>query len=87
MPLEKHDLHHEFPEFNDEIHELKMTNNHFARLFKEYHEQDHEVNRIEQGVENTSDEYLEKAKLKRLELKDNLFDMLKKQAATARSTA
>ena len=32
MPIEKHDLHHEFPEFHDEIHELKMTDNHFAQL-------------------------------------------------------
>lgn len=83
MPIEKHDLHHEFPEFNDEIHELKMNNNHFNRLFKEYHELDHEVNRIEQGVENTSDDYLEQLKKKRLDLKDNLFGMLKKHAETA----
>lgn len=78
MTLEKHDLHHEFPEFNEEIHYLKMNDNHFARLFNEYHEIDHEVNRIEQGVENTSDEYLEGRKKQRLNLKDNLFIMLKK---------
>ena len=81
MPIEKHDLHHEFPEFNDEIHELKMTNNHFARLFRDYHDVDHEVHRIEQGVENTTDEYLEQRKLKRLELKDALHDMLKAHVA------
>ncbi|WP_440875296.1 YdcH family protein [Thalassotalea sp. PLHSN55] len=83
MALEKHDLHHEFPEFNDEIHHLKMNNNHFAKLFKQYHEVDHEVLRIEQGVENTTDEYLESVKLKRLNLKDQLFVMLKKEAASA----
>lgn len=82
MPLEKHDLHHEFPEFNDEIHDLKMNNNHFARLFSEYHELDHEVNRIEQGVENTDDFYLEQQKKKRLLLKDELFAMIKKHQAT-----
>ena len=78
MPIQKHDLHHEFPEFNDEIHHLKMNDNHFARLFSEYHEVDHEVNRIEQGVENTSDEYLDGKKKQRLRLKDELFVMLKK---------
>jgi len=78
MTLEKHDLHHEFPNFSEEIHYLKMNDNHFARLFNEYHEVDHEVNRIEQGVENTSDEYLEGRKKQRLNLKDNLFAMLKK---------
>ena len=78
MILEKHDLHHEFPEFNDEIHHLKMNDNHFARLFNDYHETNQEVQRIEQGVENTSDEYLEQKKKQRLKLKDALFAMLKK---------
>lgn len=81
MPIEKHDLHHEFPEFNDEIHHLKMNNNHFARIFDEYHELDHEVNRIEQGVENTADDYLERQKKKRLQHKDELFSMIKKYRA------
>lgn len=82
MLNEKHDLHHEFPEFKDEIHELKMNDAHFARLFKNYHELDHEVIRIEQGVENTSDEYLELKKKERLHLKDELFLMLRKHQAT-----
>lgn len=81
MPIEKHDLHKEFPEFNDEIHHLKMNNNHFARIFDEYHELDHEVNRIEQGVENTADDYLEQQKKKRLQHKDELFAMIKKYRA------
>jgi uncharacterized protein YdcH (DUF465 family) len=76
MTLEKHDLHHEFPNFNDEIHYLKVNDNHFARLFNEYHEVDQEVRHIEQGIENTSDEYLEKQKKARLKLKDELFVML-----------
>jgi len=40
MTLEKHDLHHEFPEFSDEIHHLKMSDNYFLRLFNQYHEVD-----------------------------------------------
>ena len=83
MTLEKHDLHHEFPEFNKEIHHLKMNDNHFARLFKDYHEVTREVSRIEQGVENTSDEYIEQRKKQRLKLKDELFAMLKKAELTA----
>jgi len=83
MQIEKHDLHHEFPEFTNEIHDLKMNNAHFSKLFKSYHELDHEVNRIEQGVENTSDEYLDGLKIKRLHLKDELFVMIKKHQVTA----
>ena len=77
MLNEKHDLVHELPEHKDAIHTLKMTNQHFARLFDEYHEVDHEVHRIETGIENTSDEYLEERKKVRLYLKDELFRMIK----------
>jgi len=83
MIIEKHDLHHEFPEFSDEIHHLKMNDAHFSRLFKEYHELDQEVHRIEQSAENTSDEYLEQQKKLRLHLKDQLFTMIKKMKSTA----
>ncbi len=40
MTIEKHDLHHELPEFEQEIHQLKINNAHFVRLFKEYHDKD-----------------------------------------------
>jgi len=77
MLNEKHDLVHELPEHRDKIHELKMSNNYFAKLFDEYHDVDHEVHRIETGVENTSDEYLEERKKLRLHLKDELYRMIK----------
>ena len=76
MALEKHDLVHELPEYREQIHQLKMSNAHFARLFEEYHNTDHEVHRIEEGVENPSDEYVNSIKAKRLKLKDELFEML-----------
>jgi len=77
MPIEKHDLVHELPEYRERIHELKMSDQHFARLFEEYHEVDHEIHRIEEGVEPTSDDYLEERKKLRLSLKDQLLAMLK----------
>ncbi len=77
MLNEKHDLVHELPEYRDTIHELKTSNAHFARLFDEYHELDHEIHRAETGVETPSDDYLEGLKKKRLQLKDELFDMIK----------
>lgn len=73
---EKHDLHHEFPEFSERIHALKMNDRHFARLFEEYHAINREILRIEEGVENTTDEYLEDLKKKRLSHKDQLYKML-----------
>lgn len=76
MQIEKHDLVHEFPEFRERIHELKMNDRHFARLFDEYHEVEHEVRRIEEGNETPSDEYLEDRKKRRVQLKDDLYAML-----------
>ncbi len=76
MTLEKHNLVQEFPEFKQRIHELKLNDNHFARLFAEYHDVDHEVFRIEQGTEVSSDDYLEERKKLRLHLKDQIFTAL-----------
>jgi uncharacterized protein YdcH (DUF465 family) len=77
MPLEKHDLIHELPEYKERIRELKMTNRRFATQFEKYHDTDHAVLRVEEGFENTSDEYLEEFNKKRLALKDELFAMIK----------
>ena len=77
MSIEKHDLIHEFPEHKDTIHELKMNDTHFRKLFDEYHDVEHEVHRIEEGVENTSDHYLEERKRARLHLKDELYAIIK----------
>jgi len=77
MLIEKHDLVHELPEYRETIHNLKMSNHHFSRLFEEYHEVDHEIHRIETDGGNTSDEYLRERKKKRLQLKDELFQMIK----------
>jgi uncharacterized protein YdcH (DUF465 family) len=71
MLNEKHDLIHELPEYRETIHNLKISDNHFSRLFDEYHEIDHEVHRIETGI------YLESKKKQRLHLKDELLQMIK----------
>ena len=73
MSIDRHSLAKELPEFKVKIHELKMNDRHFARLFDDYHDLDHEMIRIEEGVENTSDEYLESLKKQRLHLKDQLY--------------
>ena len=76
MTIEHHALINEFPQYKDLIHDLKMGNTHFAKLFDEYHHVDKEVVRIEQGIEARTDEYLEDQKKKRLQLKDQLYRLL-----------
>lgn len=85
MSLEKRDLIHELPEYKEAIHLLKANSAHFAKLFDEYHELDHEVHRIETGAENTSDDYLETLKKKRLNHKDQLFSMIREYEASTAS--
>lgn len=74
---EKHDLAHELPEFKEKIHELKLSNRHFQKLFDEYDEIDHQVRRCEAEIEVHADDFVEGLKKRRLALKDQLFEMLK----------
>ena len=75
--MEQHDLNHEFPEYRDQIHSLKVSYNHFSRLFDEYHDVNRHVVRVELNAELATDFELEELKKRRLKLKDELYDMLK----------
>ena len=81
MMLRKHDLYHEFAQYRDRIHELKMADENFARLHKEYHRVDKEIVRIEMEVEQRSDRFLEERKKFRLHLKDKLLKMILKSGS------
>jgi uncharacterized protein YdcH (DUF465 family) len=74
--MEKHDLNHEFPELLNKIHEYKVSNNHFRKLFDEYHEVNNDIHRIETGAEVTKDEVLNELRIKRVHLKDELYQIL-----------
>lgn len=74
--MEKHNLHHEFPEFSKKITEYKVNNPHFRKLYEEYQEVTSEVYRIETGSEIISNESLHKLKTHRSYLKDELYALL-----------
>lgn len=80
MSIEHHDLHHEFPEFKDAIHVLKTSNNHFARLFEEYHVATSGVEKLEGEGVPVSDVAFDELKKKRLKLKDELYSILRAHA-------
>lgn len=73
---EIHNLFYELPEHRDTIDVLKSKNEHFARMFEEYHEINHEILLIENEEKATSDFYLEEKKKRRLQLKDQLYQMI-----------
>ena len=76
-----HELAEEFPEMIDRIHELKMSDNHFARLVQEYHEINRTIHRIETRVEPTSEDVEEELKRRRVHLKDEIAQHLSQDAA------
>lgn len=76
MPIENHSLINELPEHRDTIHDLKLSDRHFHRLFDQYDETTHAVYRIETGTEAASDGHLETLKKERLNLKDQLYSMI-----------
>jgi uncharacterized protein YdcH (DUF465 family) len=77
MSIEHHPLVEEFPEYRDTIHALKLNNAHFRRLAHEYEGVDKSIVRAEQGIEIVNDDYLENIKKERLQLKDQIYSLLK----------
>ena len=77
MRIDPHDLHHDFPEYANRIHELKLGNAHFAKLFEDYDKLTHDIRRIEAADSPIADAEMEKLKYARVHLKDQLFAMLK----------
>lgn len=76
MSVEHHDLVHEFPELKDRIHDLKMNDAHFRKLFEAYHELTREIENMENEVSPASTRTEEEAKVRRVHLKDELYRML-----------
>jgi hypothetical protein len=74
--IESHDLFHEFPEHQDTIRRLMLSNDKFVALMKDYDDLDHKIARIEQRVEPATDLYAEELKYLRVRLKDKLYQML-----------
>jgi len=73
-----HELVEKFPKLKDKIHELKLSDAHFARLEAEYHKVNREVHRIEAEAEAASDLRAEELKKIRIKLLDELTSILHK---------
>ena len=76
MTVEHHDLAHEFPEFKDAIHELKINNAHFRKLFDEYHAVTRTVENMQNEITPVNTQTEELAKARRVHLKDELYKMV-----------
>lgn len=72
-----HELAEEFPEFTARMHELKLSDPHFARRFDEYHTVNRQVHRSETDIEPVSDEAMIDLRKQRMALKDEIYGILK----------
>lgn len=69
-----------FPEYRDLISKLKQEDAHFARLFDEHNELDDKITGLENNpvTASSAQEEIDGLKLKKLALKDALYEILRK---------
>jgi hypothetical protein len=70
-----------FPEYRDLITRLKTEDAHFTRLFDEHNELDQRIKNLEARIELGTDAEIETLKKEKLNLKDQLYVILKEAAA------
>ncbi|MNN10852.1 hypothetical protein D3C81_1237870 [compost metagenome] len=70
-----------FPEYRDLITRLKTENAHFTRLFDEHNALDQRIKNLEARIELATDEEIESLKKEKLNLKDQLYVILKEADA------
>lgn len=80
MTVEHHALVIDLPEYREAIHELKVSDAHFARLMEAYHTLTSEIEKLENAGGSTSDEVAHGLKSQRVKLKDELMAMLEAKA-------
>lgn len=73
-----HTLSDEFPDQMDRIHELKVSDAHFARILKEYDEVNDQVHLAETNVDPVEQLAEVELRKRRLHLKDQIAGYLSK---------
>lgn len=71
-----HELAAEFPEHAEKMHDLNLSNAHFARLSDEYHAVNRDIHRAETNVEPVSEQAETDMRKRRMALKDEIAGIL-----------
>lgn len=71
-----------FPEYRDLISKLRSEDAHFARLFDEHNELDHQIVRLEKNPATANNEEIGILKRQKLQLKDRLYLLLKEATSS-----
>ena len=75
-----HELAADFPEFTDQIRQLKETDPRFSKLMDDYHQINRQVHRAETFVEPMSEDSETELRKQRAVLKDQLYRMMRAEA-------
>ena len=69
-----------FPEYRDQITQLKTHDAHFVRIFDEHNALDQQIKRMESHAEPSTPLQIEQLKKEKLRLKDEVYAVLRKTA-------
>lgn len=71
-----------FPEYRDQITQLKSTDAHFIRIFDQHNALDQQIKRMECFAEPSTPIQIERLKKEKLRLKDEVYAVLRKTTPT-----
>lgn len=71
-----------FPEYRELIFQLKANDRHFHHLFSKHNELDQKIKQMEVYIGPNNHEDIEILKKKKLRLKDEMYELLKKAGST-----
>lgn len=72
-----------FPEYREQIANLRANDRHFSRIFDEHNKLDHEVQQLEDKHSPAVQDELELLKKQKLVLKEEIYSLLRKADASA----
>ena len=72
-----------FPEFREQIADLRANDRHFTRVFDKHNELDHEIKNLEDKHSPVYQTEIETLKKEKLALKGEIYEILKKAEAAA----
>ena len=70
-----------FPEYRDQIAQLRANDRHFTRLFDKHNQLDHEIKNLEDKHSPVYQTEIETLKKEKLRIKDELYTLLKQEAS------
>ncbi len=76
MPISRHPLNEEFPDYFSKLQTMKQSEPSFAALVNEYDTTDKKIHGLESILSPVSDAHISELKRRRLNLKDAIQDQL-----------